>query len=159
MTTIAVTGHMNLTEATVELVRNEIRRLLSEIEGEVIGVSCIAKGSDTIFAEEVLKVGGKLVVIIPSRDYRERKVKPDHAEDFDRLVEAASEVVTLEHETANRQAYASANDELLKRADKLFAVWDGGEPGAGGGTADTVVDAKMVGVDVEIVWPDRAKRA
>ncbi|GGZ63190.1 hypothetical protein GCM10010387_65730 [Streptomyces inusitatus] len=78
------------------------------------------------------------MVVIPSQDYRARKVKPAHAPLFDRLVGAAVEVVTLPHESANRDACESANAELLRRADRLVAVWDGGPPSGKGGTADTV---------------------
>lgn len=97
--------------------------------------------------------------MIPSRDYRERKVRPDHAETFDRLVKAADEVVVLPHETANRQAYEAANSVLLERADRLVAVWNGEPPtGKGGGTADTVLEARTAGVPVDRIWPDGAAR-
>jgi hypothetical protein len=41
-------------------------------------VSCIAAGADALFAEAVLGVGGRLVVVVPSRDYRQAKVKGEH---------------------------------------------------------------------------------
>lgn len=159
MTTIAITGHMDLTESSVPLVRAALAETLApHVEG-LIGVSCIAKGSDSLFAEAVLEVGGRLVVVIPSRDYRERKVRPDHAETFDRLVAAADEVIVLPHGTANRQAYEAANSLLLERADRLMAVWNGEPPtGRGGGTADTVLAARAAGVPVDRIWPDGAAR-
>ncbi|GAB2600682.1 hypothetical protein GCM10027168_37260 [Streptomyces capparidis] len=160
MTTFAVTGHMDLTTATAALVRDALRTLLAEWndnDGELVGVSCIARGADSLFAEAVLEAGGRLVVVVPSRDYRQAKVKPDHAPVFYRLVEAAAEVLVIPHETANRQAYEAANRELLKRADRLVAVWDGSPPsGNGGVTADTVVQARAAGLPVDVVWPDGA---
>lgn len=160
MTTIAVTGHMDLTDASVPLVRGELDRLLGGYEPVgLVGVSCIAKGSDSLFADAVLAAGGRLVVVIPSRDYRQAKVKPEHAETFDRLVEAADEVLVMPHETANRQAYEAANAVLLERADRLMAVWDGRPPsGKGGGTADVVEQARGAGVPVDVVWPDGVSR-
>lgn len=126
---------------------------------ELTGISCIAKGSDSLFAEAVLEVGGRLVVVIPSLDYRQKKVKPDHAETFDRLVAAAAEVIVLPHEAANRQAYEAANRTLLQRADRLVAVWDGKPPsGKGGGTADTVEEAREAAMPVDVVWPEGAER-
>jgi hypothetical protein len=157
--TLAVTGHMDLTEETVPLVRAALRELLAKYSDDLTGVSCIAAGADTLFAEEVTAMGGRLVVLIPSQDYRDRKVKPDHAPVFDHLVEAAVDVLTLPHETANRRAYESANSELLKRADRLVAVWDGTPPsGKGGGTADTVEEARCAGLPVDVVWPAGAAR-
>ncbi|QHC20960.1 hypothetical protein [Streptomyces sp. GS7] len=158
MTTIAVTGHMDLTDNTVPLVQEELRSLLHEHRRELVGVTCLARGSDTLFAEAVVEAGGRLIVVLPSRDYRQAKVKPDHAPSFDRLA-AVAEVVTLPYDTANREAYEAANGELLRRADRLVAVWDGAPPsGKGGGTADTVEQARSAGVPVDVVWPSGARR-
>ncbi|MFF0139648.1 hypothetical protein ACFYRN_24745 [Streptomyces sp. NPDC005227] len=161
MATIAVTGHMDLTEESVPLVRDALRETLEPYAaaGDLTGLSCIAKGSDSIFAEVVVELGGSLIAVIPSKDYRQTKVKPDHEGTFDRLAATASTVVVLDHETANRAAYADANNTLLERADRLVAVWNGEPPsGRGGGTADTVLDARSAGVPVDVVWPDGAAR-
>ncbi|MET7457835.1 hypothetical protein ABZT03_39510 [Streptomyces sp. NPDC005574] len=161
MTTIAVTGHMDLTEDSIPLVRHALDNLLKQYadDGGLVGVSCIAKGADSLFAEAVLAAGGRLTVVVPSQDYREKKVKPDHAALFDHLIEAAQEVLVLPHETADRQAYEAANTLLIERADRLVAVWDGRPPtGEGGGTADTVLEAQTVGVPVDVVWPHGAAR-
>ncbi|MEU3600867.1 hypothetical protein ABZ714_19410 [Streptomyces sp. NPDC006798] len=159
MVTIAVTGHMDLTAETIPLVRAALRDLLAGHGGNLTGVSCIAAGSDSLFAEAVLDAGGRLVVVIPSRDYRQAKVKPTHAELFDRLHAAATDVVVMPYETADRQAYEAANRELLSRSDRLVAVWDGTPPsGKGGGTADTVLDARAAGTPVDVVWPEGAAR-
>lgn len=162
MTTIAVTGHMDLTDDSVPLVRDALRETLKPYAaaGGLTGVSCIAKGADSLFAEVVLELGGQLVAVIPSKDYRQNKVKPDHAAAFDRLTHAAAEVVVLDNETANRAAYEAANRVLLQRADRLVAVWNGEPPsGKGGGSADTVIEARAAGVPVDVVWPDGAARA
>lgn len=160
MTTLAVTGHMDLTEDSVPLVRTALDKLLGlYADDTLVGISCIAKGSDSLFAQAVLAVGGRLVVVIPSRDYRRNTVEPDDASVFDHLVEAAGEVVVLPHETADRQAYDAANSVLLERADRLVAVWNGEPPsGKGGGTADTVLAARAAGIPVDVVWPDGAER-
>jgi len=151
---------MDLTDETVPLVRDALDKVLADYEpAGLVGVSCIAKGSDSLFAEAVLDAGGRLVVVLPSRDYRDAKVKPEHAPTFDRLRAAASQVVVMPHETANRAAYEAANAELLRRADRLVAVWDGRPPsGKGGGTADTVQLARTEGLAVTVVWPPGAAR-
>lgn len=160
MTTIAVTGHMDLTDGSMELVRTCLRETLSRYaSGELVGLSCIARGSDSLFAEELLAAGGRLVVVLPSRDYRQAKVKPDHAPVFDRLVGCADEVLVMPYEMANREAYEAANMTLLERADRVVAVWNG-EPlsGKGGGTADVVLAAREAGLPVDVVWPEGAAR-
>ncbi|MEU2731080.1 hypothetical protein ACIQJX_10690 [Streptomyces griseoviridis] len=159
MTIIAVTGHMDLTSDSVPLVREALRETLAPYTGNLTGLSCIAKGSDSLFADVVLELGGSLVAVIPSRDYRENKVRPDHAATFDRLTSLATDVVVLEHESASRAAYEDANRMLLDRADRLVAVWNGEPPtGKGGGTADTVVEARAAGMPIDVVWPGGAAR-
>lgn len=76
MTAIAVTGHRDLTEDSTPLVRTALDDLLKAY-------------ADSLFAEAVLAAGGRLTVVIPFQDYRQNKVKPDHAALFDHLVEAS----------------------------------------------------------------------
>ncbi|MFE0101756.1 hypothetical protein [Streptomyces sp. NPDC059009] len=159
-TAIAVTGHMDLAGPAVPLVRAELARLLAPCAGAgLTGLSCLAAGADALFADAVLAAGGRLVAVIPSRDYRAAQVTPSYAADFDRLVRAAAEVAVMPYETAGRDAYEAANRALLARADRLVAVWDGTPPtGKGGGTADVVGAARELGLPVDVVWPRGARR-
>ncbi|MZE77224.1 hypothetical protein [Streptomyces xinghaiensis] len=162
MTTIAVTGHMDLTDAGVDPVRKALRDVLARHRAEdedLTGLSCLARGADTLFAEELLAAGGRLIAVLPSRDYRQAKVKPDHAPVFDRLLEAAADVLVMPYGTAGREAYEAANAVMLDRTERLVAVWDGVPPsGRGGGTADVVLAARASGIPVDVVWPDGAAR-
>ncbi|MFF9686141.1 hypothetical protein [Streptomyces sp. NPDC014623] len=159
MTTLAVTGHMDLTEEAVPRVRAALRELLEPYSEDLTGVSRIASKADALFAEEVSAIGGRLVVVIPSLDYRSAVVRPEDTPVFDHLNETAIEVQTLPYETADRAACEAADSELLKRADRLVAVWDG-TPSAGGsgGTAGLVEEARRAGVPVDMVRPDGAVR-
>lgn len=154
---IGVTGHMNITEATVPLVYDAIRTILAEAGGDVIGVSCIARGADSVFARAVLDVGGQLEVVLPSRNYRAAKVKPDHAELFDKLLASASRMRVMDFDDAGREAYEVANEAMLSSCDRLVAVWDG-QVGEKAGTGTVVELARARGVDIDIVWPEGAAR-
>jgi hypothetical protein len=160
-TKVAVTGHMELSEETVPLVRAELERLLRMFEPSgLVGLSCVAAGADSVFAESVLAAGGRLVAVLPSRDYRAATVKPEHAETYDRLTAAADEVVVLPHVTVNREAYEAANAVLLERADRLVAIWDGNPASEekAGTMADIVSGARSAGLAVDVVWPAGAAR-
>lgn len=59
MTTLAVTGHTDLTGESVPLVREALRALLAgHTAAELVGVPCIAAGADALFAAVVVEVGG-----------------------------------------------------------------------------------------------------
>ncbi|WP_280468404.1 hypothetical protein [Nocardia cyriacigeorgica] len=153
---IAVTGHMNITLNTAKLVYD---RIVQELNGHenLVGVSCVARGADSVFAQAVLDCGGQLEVVLPSRNYRERKVKPDHAELFDRLLASAASVHAMDFDDAGRDAYEAANAQLILGADRLIAVWDG-QVSERGGTGTVVDLARNAGIPVEIVWPEGAQR-
>ncbi|MEU9097888.1 hypothetical protein [Streptomyces sp. NPDC048361] len=160
MTTIAVTGHMDLTPDSVGPVRAALRKLLDAFTPGLVGRSCLAPGADTVFAQEVLALGGRLVAVIPSRDYREAEVSAADLALFDALCRAAQEVAVMPYDHAGRDAYEAANRRLLKGADRLVAVWDGGAPtGRGGGTADMVAEARAAGLPVDVVWPPGSLRS
>ncbi|MEV0075376.1 hypothetical protein AB0H58_03095 [Nocardia neocaledoniensis] len=152
---ISVTGHMNITPATAELVRAAITDLLADIPN-LVGVSCIAPGADSVFAAAVLEAGGQLEVVLPSRNYRE-KVKPDHAPLFEELLARAATVRVMDFDTPGREAYEAANAVLVDAVDRLVAVWDG-QVSERGGTGTVVDLARARGVPVTIVWPDGAER-
>lgn len=159
MTRVGVTGHMDLTPESIPLVRDAIEHvLIRHVPAGLTGVSCIAAGADSIFAQTVLDLGGDLEVILPAADYRERKVKPEHAELFDTFVARAARVRVLANEISNRQAYEEANETMVGSVDQLVAVWDGRSPVDQGGTGAVVQYARSRGIEVEIVWPAGASR-
>lgn len=156
---IGVTGHMNITEATAPLIYKAVRALLDGYDpSSLVGVSCIARGSDSVFAQAVLDVGGQLEVVLPSRNYRETKVKPDHAETFDDLMSRAAQVRVMDFDNAGREAYEAANEAVVGSVDRLVAVWDS-EDGQKAGTASVVELAQEHGVPVDVVWPEGAARS
>ena len=103
-------------------------------------------------------LGGKLEVLLPASNYRETKVKPAHAAQFDELMRQATTVRVLPFSEANRDACRAANETLVSSCDRLFAVWDGQTGTDKGSTASVVDYARSQGVPVEIIWPAGAKR-
>ncbi|MGH3888867.1 MAG: hypothetical protein ACRDSZ_20310 [Pseudonocardiaceae bacterium] len=150
---------MNLTADSAPLIYEAITDALAPYAGdELTGISCIARGADSIFAQAVLDVDGKLEVVLPAADYREQKVKPDHATQFDELMRRALTVHVMSYKEANRVAYEAANELLVSTCDKLFAVWDGQSGADKGSTASVVEYARSRGVPVEVIWPEGASR-
>ena len=159
MPRIAITGHMNLTPDSVPLVYQAITGALALYAAdELTGISCIARGADSIFAQVVLDLGGKLEVLLPAAGYREQKVKPDHAPQFDELTRRATTVRVMPFSEANRVAYEATNEVLVSTCDTLFAVWDGQSGADKGGTESVVKYAHSRGVPVHIIWPQGVSR-
>jgi hypothetical protein len=154
-----ITGHMNLTTGSTALVYQALREALAPYAGDgLTGISCIAKGADSIFAQVVLDLGGDLEVVLPTFNYRETKVKLDHAVQFDELICQATTVRIMPFHIASQAAYQAANEVLVSSCELLFAVWDG-QAGAGqGGTASVVEYARSRGVPVKVVWPEGVAR-
>ncbi|WP_040865511.1 hypothetical protein [Nocardia exalbida] len=158
MVRIGVTGHTNFTPATEPLVSAVIGELLAAYAApDLVGVSCIARGADSMFAKAVLDAGGQLEVVLPSRNYREAQVRPDQAGLFDELVDRAAAVRVMDFDDAGLEAYEAANETMLASCDRLIAVWDGAA-GQRGGTGSVVALARRRDVPVEIVWPEGAAR-
>jgi hypothetical protein len=156
---IGISGHSNLAADTVPLVADGIRNALAEHAARnLVGVTCLARGADQVFARVVLDLGGTVEVVLPAADYRERKVKPGNADEFDALIAEASEVRTMPFAESTREAYMAASEHVLANVHALVAVWDGGPSGGHGGTADVVDAARERGLPVTVVWPDRARR-
>ncbi|CAN5312107.1 hypothetical protein BH10ACT7_BH10ACT7_27750 [soil metagenome] len=148
MTVVAVTGHRALDDTA--RTRGRIDEVLEGVDAPLIGVSALAAGADQIFAEAVLAAGGALEVIVPSIDYRESLDSATRAT-FDRLVDAATTVTTMQYDRAGRGAYLAAGLEMLDRCDLLVAVWDGEASRGDGGTADIVHRARVRGIPVHVI--------
>lgn len=159
MPRIGITGHSNLTPGSVPLVAEQIRAALDAHQSDdLVGLTCLARGADQLFARVVLDLGGSVEVVLPAADYRERKVKPDNAAEFDALISRAAVVHTMPFPKSNADAYMAASERILSAIDSLIAVWDGQPSGGYGGTADVVDAAKKRGIPVTVIWPDCAKR-
>ncbi len=155
---IGITGHRGLTADIEDYVRREIRRILSAIPADQLtGVSCLADGADSIFAEVVLELGGRLSAVVPANAYRDG-LPTSHRVSYDQLLDAAYRVQRLDFQDSTSEAHMEASRVIVNDADELIAVWDG-EPARGyGGTADVITYARLQGIPIRIVWPPNTKR-
>lgn len=159
MARIGVTGHVALSDDTAIRVYDLIRDALREVDSaELRGVTCLAKGSDQLFARAVMARGGTFEVILPARDYRERVIAGKDLVAFDELIEHAVRVSYMPFARSGRTAYRAASVEVLRRCDMLFAVWDGRASQRPGDTADVVRMAHRRALPVKVLWPDNGRR-
>ncbi|MEU1208124.1 hypothetical protein [Nocardia sp. NPDC005825] len=161
MTSVAITGHRGLPPATLALVDRALRL---EVAARVrpggpglTGVSCLADGPDSLFAQAILDVGGRLIAVIPAWRYR-ASLPAVHHPVYDRLLAAADRVIALDREESNSAAHQAGSLRMLDEADELLAVWDGLPARGFGGTADVVATARARGLPVTVLWPPGAER-
>jgi hypothetical protein len=147
---IGVTGHIRLTESSHRLIFDALVQELRQYVG-MRGVTCLAEGADRLFAEAVRQCSGTYEVVLPGAN--------DEGTELLRLLAEAAAVSQLPALAQPAESYAAASEEMLRRSDRLVAVWDGDERGGPGGTADTVARARARGVPVTVVWPDGAARS
>lgn len=159
MTTIGITGHSSLSAPTLPLVADALHEALRPYaEDDLVGVTCLARGADQLFAQVVLDLGGAIDVVIPADDYATGIRDPDSRARFDALIARARHVHHMPYPKSGPDAYLAASKELIHRSDHIIAVWDGTPPDGKGGTADAVHYAKTLHRDITVVWPPNAQR-
>jgi hypothetical protein len=154
---IAISGHRGLPGPTADLVDEAIRTALARHGPNLTGISCLADGADQIFARAVTDIGGKLEVIIPAGEYRDR-LPAEAQPEYDRLLAQAVAVRRLPFTESTSEAHMAASKLMIDNADELYAVWDGKPARGYGGTADVVTYAREHETPVHVLWPDGAQR-
>lgn len=156
---LGITGHRGLPEKTERLVREALAETLREYEPEKLtGVTCLAEGPDTWFAEAVLERGGRIEAVVPALTYRDH-LPERHVATYDALRRKAVKVYDTGLSDANPTADMLANENLVGLVDELLAVWDGRPARAYGGAADVVAHAERSEVPVRRIWPEGATRS
>jgi hypothetical protein len=155
---VGITGHRGFNATTATLVDLAIREVLRACDDAgLVGVTCLADGADTIFANAVLDLGGAIKAIVPAIKYRECLPVEHHAT-YDMLLSRASTVDRLDFEESDSNAHMAASLRMLDSVSELIAVWDGKPARGYGGTADVVAAARQRGMGVIVVWPEGSTR-
>lgn len=148
---IGITGHQARSDIDWGWVRSSIRSEIEKSPTHVVGYSLLAEGADQIFAETILNFGGKLVAIIPLRNYETHFSQPGLT-GFRRLVNRG-EKVELNSTEAPAAAFFMAGKYLVDAVELLIAVWDGRDAVDAGGTGSIVEYAKAHGKPVVQINP------
>ena len=158
MTALGVTGHQTLPPRTREFVVAALQGILRQVEPPLDVITSLAAGADQLIASELLRIGGRLHVIVPCRDYERTFAAEEDLAAFRSLLERAHDVTRLDHPEPSEEAFLAAGESVVDNCEMVIAVWDG-EPARGrGGTADIVRYARDTGKAVRIVWPEDVAR-
>jgi hypothetical protein len=149
---IAITGHRVLNRNTTRLVRRGVERALAGESPPLLGLTCLADGSDQIFAELVVEAGGSIEAFIAGERFADT-LSTESRRRYRSLRACCGAVHTVRCEYPCAESYMQASRLMVDRADVLWAVWDGQAARGYGGTADVVAYARKRAVPVKVIWP------
>jgi hypothetical protein len=154
---VAVTGHRDLVEAELPVIRSRVRDCLFALRYQfpsriIVVMSALAEGADRLVAEEALALGMALSVVLPMpRAMYEKDFATEASRrQFDTLCAAAHELFELplaagntpasiaEHGPARDRQYAQLGVFLCAHCHVLLALWDGKDSDQLGGTSQVV---------------------
>ncbi|WP_407990781.1 hypothetical protein [Kitasatospora sp. CMC57] len=147
---VGIVGHEGLSDLSEMLVRSDLWRLVSTFGSyDLVGVTCLAAGPETWFAQSVLEYGGKVEVIVSAGAGKAGAFAGEGRQTRQRLMNEATAV----HRLAPVEVGGLGDDTcraLVAMVDELIAVWDGRPEGH---TAEVVRAAERAGLYVQVVWP------
>jgi len=134
---VGISGHQRLSNPDDwEWVRQEMKACLASLSQPVVGVTSLAIGADTLFAEIVLALGGALRVVVPFSGYEEKFASDDDRGTYLSLLSQAEKVDVLRRHNTDEESYYAAGKTVVDLSDLIIVCWDG-KPAAGlGGTGD-----------------------
>jgi hypothetical protein len=155
---VGITGHRSLPDESMwAWVAREIDVVLSDANGSLVGVTGLAAGADSVFADVVLARDGALHVVLAFAGFEESLASGAERSRFRELFAKASEVETLAVAGTPEDAYLAEGRRVVALSQLLVAVWDG-EPARGvGGTAEVVEEAMRTSTPVAHVDPFRRR--
>jgi hypothetical protein len=121
----------------------------------LVGVTGLAAGADSVFADVVLDRDGTLHVVLAFEGFERSLATDAERAHYAALLARALTVETLVLAGPDEDAYLAEGRRVVALSDLLLAVWDG-EPARGvGGTGDVVDHALRTGTPVVHLDPFR----
>jgi hypothetical protein len=139
---IGIVGHRYLADSeTIAFVKDQCTFLLKQALSEhsdVIALSAIAEGADTLFAEAALELGMPLEIVRPFDDYAADFETEDARARYEKLRAAARSENKLIHRERSDKAYGAAMSWIVTKSDVVVIAWDGLPAAGPGGTGSAV---------------------
>ena len=151
---VGVSGHQDLGDAeTVLWIRAALVHAVGTLSPK-LGLTCLAVGSDQLFAAVLSEMGIPFDAIIPCHEY-ESTFDDTTVLRYRELIARAQSQVTLPFPSPSEEAFWSAGRQVVDRSKVLVAIWDGEGARGLGGTGDVVAYAVESGHLVVHINPRR----
>ncbi|MCX5604817.1 hypothetical protein OOK29_42490 [Streptomyces phaeochromogenes] len=156
---IAVVGHPDLAPWTLTLLEEELReRLARYAEAGRTGLVRVGQGLPVAFGRAAQKAGLALVTVVPPLYRAPALLRELDQRAAGELLLLSQHVRLVDYDPADRNACVRADERLLRACARVLAIWDGTASDDRDTTAHLVAYARSLGIDVEVLWPDGAKR-
>src|SRR5262245_60101855 len=134
---LGIVGHRALDTDAAEFVSVASRTLLTDAiatSRDVVAVSALAEGADTLFAETALMMHVPLEIVRPFARYAEDFASAPERRRYQGLAATARKEQRLEFPFRSEDAYQAAMRWVVQNCDLLVAAWDGAPSRRKGGT-------------------------
>lgn len=144
---VGFTGHRKIDDPALitRVVREALQRLAARTHAPLAGVSSVAAGADTIFAEAVTEQNLPWTLLLP---FPVAEFRRDFADDptgwarVEQLLPRAVRTMVEPPTDVRTDAYLEAGVRTVDECDVLLAVWNGEPAGGRGGTGEVVEYAR-----------------
>lgn len=155
---IAVVGHRDIGNRTLELVEAELRARLDRLAEGAAALVRVGAGLPLVFGRAAREAGRKLTVLLPAQGAVPAVLPERDRSAAGELLVLAEQVRLLPFDPADRDACVGADERLVATCRTVLAVWDGSPSDGRDATAHLVAFARARGIRVEVVWPDGSVR-
>jgi len=139
---LGIVGHRYLkddeTSAFVAQQSLVILRQMQSQHTEVVALSAIAEGADTLFAEAAVRLDVPLEIIRPFSDYAADFRTASSRSRYEKLRVTARNETKLPYEQRSDTAYKAAMNWIVDQSELVVVAWDGLPAIGSGGTGDAV---------------------
>lgn len=116
-------------------------RLLATLKAkcpQVVAISALSPGADSVFAQAAVSLGISLETVIPFQDFDAEFEDPFDAERYHAIRGRATSETIVGFEHRSKPAYKRSMEWIVFKSDAVVAVWDGRKLGSVGGTWQAV---------------------
>ena len=126
---LGIVGHRYLRDdRTGAFISHESSRILKKTQAshdEIVALSAIAEGADTLFAEAAIELNIPLEIVRPFKSYPADFETTSSRSRYEKLRAAARKEVSLAFEHRSDLAYQAAMDWIIAESNLLLVAWDG----------------------------------
>lgn len=143
----------------VDFVSHQCVSILQSVKNiycDVVALSAIAQGADTIFAEAAFSLNVQYKIVRPFEKYITDFQTPIAMDRYLQLQRTAFKEIKLSHSYRSEEAYFDAMQWIVRNSDLLIAVWNGKQGKGKGGTAGAV--KQVVKLDQDWIHIDTSKQ-